>query len=62
MLEWYQKKQVTGMRIQIVIDEVKVLNYLASTDWYVVRKAETGVDIPQDVLDKRGLCRGFLSA
>ena len=24
--------------------------YLASTDWYVVRKAETGVEIPADVL------------
>lgn len=27
--------------------------YLASTDWYVVRKAETGQEIPADVLQKR---------
>lgn len=27
--------------------------YLASTDWYVVRKQETGVDIPQTILDAR---------
>lgn len=27
--------------------------YLASTDWYVTRFAETGEAIPVDVLDKR---------
>lgn len=26
---------------------------LAATDWYVIRKAERGVDIPQDVIDER---------
>ena len=31
--------------------------YLASTDWYVVRKAETGVEIPADVLEKRQAAR-----
>lgn len=31
--------------------------YLASTDWYVVRKAETGEAIPQDILDARAAAR-----
>lgn len=32
-------------------------NYLASTDWYIVRRAETGEEIPQDVLDARAAAR-----
>ena len=31
--------------------------YLASTDWYVVRFAETGTPIPQDILDARQAAR-----
>lgn len=31
--------------------------YLASTDWYVTRKIETGVEIPQDILDARTAAR-----
>ena len=31
--------------------------YLASTDWYVVRFAETGVAIPQDIFDARQAAR-----
>ena len=31
--------------------------YLASTDWYVVRKAETGTEIPADILAKRQTAR-----
>ena len=33
------------------------LEYLAKTDWYVSRKAETGKDIPEDVLRKRANAR-----
>jgi len=29
------------------------LQYLASTDWYLTRKFETGVAVPQEVLIKR---------
>jgi hypothetical protein len=32
-------------------------NYLASTDWYVVRQAETGKAIPADVLELRAAAR-----
>lgn len=31
--------------------------YLNSTDWYVVRYAETGVAVPQDILDARQAAR-----
>ena len=31
--------------------------YLASTDWYIVRKTETGVEIPADVVQKRQAAR-----
>lgn len=33
------------------------LKYLQSTDWYVVRKADTGKDIPSDVATKRQTAR-----
>lgn len=32
-------------------------NYLAETDWYVVRKMETGAEIPQEILDARSAAR-----
>lgn len=31
--------------------------YLASTDYYVVRKAETGLDYPQEIKDLRAAAR-----
>jgi len=31
--------------------------YLTSTDWYVVRNAETGAEIPSEVLKKRAEAR-----
>lgn len=34
-----------------------LLQYLASTDWYVVRKAETGEAVPQAILDARVAAR-----
>lgn len=33
------------------------LGYLSQTDWYVIRKQETGEAIPADVLDKRQAAR-----
>ena len=35
-------------------------DYLASTDWYVVRFAETGTAIPQDILDARVAARASI--
>lgn len=41
---------------QIAINE-EALAYLANTDWLVIRQAETGVPVPQDVLDERAAAR-----
>lgn len=35
--------------------------YLNDTDWYVTRKAETGVEVPADVLEKRANARVEIS-
>lgn len=34
---------------------------LQSTDWYVVRRAETGAPIPQDVIEARDAARAQIS-
>lgn len=31
--------------------------YLLSTDWYVIRQAETGIPVPEDILEARQLAR-----
>ena len=38
---------------QINIQNYQARKYLADTDWYVTRKAETGKAIPDDILTKR---------
>jgi hypothetical protein len=35
--------------------------YLATTDWYITRHAETGKEVPADVLEKRAAARLTLS-
>lgn len=37
-------------------------DFLARTDWMVVRRAETGEPIPDDVVQRRQTARAFLSA
>lgn len=37
--------------------KAEALAYLASTDWYVTRKAETGVEIPEEVSRLRAEAR-----
>jgi len=34
--------------------------YLASTDWYVIRQMETGEPIPQEVLENRAIARAAI--
>lgn len=34
--------------------------YLASTDWYVVRMAETGIPVPDDILEARAAARAAI--
>jgi len=42
---------------QNLSENIKALNYLKSTDWYITRKVEIGKEVPQDILDKRKLAR-----
>lgn len=42
------------------INEAKA--YLISTDWYYVRKAETGEEVPEEVIAKRAEAREFIRA
>lgn len=35
--------------------------YLASTDWYVVRQAETGIAVPADVVEARAEARAKIA-
>lgn len=35
----------------------QLIDYLASTDWYVIRALETGVPVPQDVTEARARAR-----
>lgn len=39
----------------------KAESYLAATDWMVLRKTETGVDIPADVSAERAVSRQYIS-
>ena len=39
----------------------EALAYLASTDWYFARKAETGEEVPADVLAKRAAARALFN-
>lgn len=34
--------------------------YLNSTDWYIIRKMETNIDIPQEILDNRAAARASI--
>jgi len=44
----------TGLKTQLIRQQKEIAgSLLASTDWYVTRKTETGADIPQDVLAYR---------
>lgn len=42
---------------ETIIAKKRARQYLAETDWYVTRKAETGTAIPDDVLTKRAQAR-----
>ena len=42
---------------EVEIKKQEALTYLSNTDRYVIRKIETGVEIPLDVLTKRAEAR-----
>jgi hypothetical protein len=68
LVRLYTPIEVTDEMIQVELDKLEYVpkekieaqKYLNDTDWYVVRYAEQGVEIPQEVLDKRQECREIL--
>jgi len=44
-------------RAEASITNKKARTYLASTDWYITRQAETGTEVPADILTKRAEAR-----
>jgi hypothetical protein len=40
-----------------IIQNINARKYLDSTDWYIIRKFETGIEVPRDILDARAEAR-----
>ena len=55
----YPIDQPSEQEIQAKVN-FKALEYLASTDWYVVRLIETGKPIPEDILLAREAARAAI--
>ena len=66
---WYDKRFYWGPDlpkdheglVTLWIDNTNQTAYtlLAPSDWYVIRKQETEVEVPQDILDRRGEIRTY---
>ena len=52
--------QAEAQEVARQAERSEALAYLADTDWMVVRYAETGKDIPADVLKKRQAARDVI--
>lgn len=59
---WTRLPQETIDQIEQRKINQQALAYLASTDWYVTRFAETGVKVPEDVLTNRATARASVQA
>lgn len=57
LLEALEAEEI-AMELQAKHQEAQT--YLSSTDWYYARKAETGEEVPSEVVTKRQECREFL--
>lgn len=51
-------EEIAQQELQVKLQETKA--YLNSTDWYYARKAETGEDVPVEVVEKRLASRKFI--
>lgn len=54
-LEKYTLDELKENKISEIKEKAK--NILADSDWYIVRKQETGKEVPQDILDYRANIR-----
>lgn len=47
----FTEEELAQQELQVKLQEAQA--YLNSTDWYYARKAETGEDVPVEVVEKR---------
>ena len=47
----FTEEELAQQELQVKLQEAQA--YLNSTDWYYARKAETGEDVPAEVVEKR---------
>lgn len=61
---WYIAGYVPEKPEEVMIEEeiTELQNYLNGTDWYAIRYAEIGVEIPEEVGQKRQEARERISA
>lgn len=52
------EQDIAEQELQAKINEAQV--YLNSTDWYYARKAETGEEVPVEIVAKRAEAREFI--
>ena len=60
---WQVVKDAQPVPVELTSQEVlnnESLGYLASTDWYITRHAETGVAVPADVTTARAAARAAI--
>jgi hypothetical protein len=60
-----QIQEIEDFIVTVEADPVTQTNinssvYLSKTDWYAIRKFETGIEIPQDILDARAAARAAI--
>jgi len=46
--------------VELKKSQFEAKKYLADTDWYIIRKVDSGVDVPNDVVLKRQQAREIL--
>lgn len=54
----FTEEELAQQELQVKLQEAQ--EYLNSTDWYYARKAETGEDVPVEVVEKRLASRKFI--
>jgi len=57
VLHFLNHLDVSEARSRRYAQSRQLIDYLASTDWYVIRALETGVPVPQDVTEARARAR-----
>lgn len=54
----FTDEEIAQQELQVKLQEAQA--YLNSTDWYYARKAETGEEVPVEVVAKRQEAREFI--